>query len=70
MFTAGGDDELDELWTALLAIDKEFSFSKSDKVSTKHLPLELGNFISHCCTHRHYFFDILKCGEEDCKTSS
>ena len=37
MFTAVCDNELDELWTALLAIDK---------VSTKNLPLELGN-LSH-----------------------
>ena len=46
---------------ALLAIDKEFSFSKFYKVSTQDLPWELDNFISHSL-----LFDILKCGE-DCK---
>ena len=48
VFTAVGDNELDELWTALLHV-------AIDKVSTKDLPLELGNFISHCCKRRHYF---------------
>ena len=48
VFTAVGDNELYELWTALLHV-------AIDKVSTKDLPLELGNFISHCCKWRHYF---------------
>ena len=61
------NEELDELWTSILSIDHEFGFSKGDKVSAKDLPLELTNFISHYCKQRHYFFDILNCGKDDCE---
>ena len=67
VFMAASDDELNDLWTSILSIDQEFSLSKEDKVSAKDLPLNLTNFISHCCKQRHYFFDILKCGKDDCE---
>ena len=56
VFTAASDEELNDLWTAILSIDQEFTFSKEDKVSAKNISPELTNFISHCCKQRHYLF--------------
>ena len=67
VFTAAPQYELDALWTTILAIDKEFRVNHTDKVSAKDLTESLRNFMSHCCVQRHYFFDILKCGDEDCE---
>ena len=66
VFTAASAGELDAFWTALLAIDKEFRLNHSDKVSAKDLTPLLNQFFTHCCRQRHYFFDILKCGDPDC----
>ena len=63
VFSAAADTELDELWTALPAIDAEFPLSRKDKVCAKDLSLSLSQFTSHCCRQRHYVFDILKCGQ-------
>ena len=66
VFTAASADELDDLWAALLSIDKEFPYGVGDKFSAKELSGRLVKFIDHCCVQRHYFFDIIKCGEADC----
>ena len=57
---------MDGLWTAFLALDQEFQYGHSDKISAKDIPFDLARFISHCCKLRHYFFDILKYGKSDC----
>ena len=66
VFTAASADELDDLSVALLSIDKEFPHGVSDKFSTKELSGRLIKFVDHCCVQRHYFFDIIKCGEANC----
>lgn len=66
LFSSATEEEMSDMWTALLAIDQEFHQDYSDKVSAKDLPHSLTSFISHCCKQRHYFFDILKCGKSDC----
>ncbi|KAL5496676.1 hypothetical protein EMCRGX_G013014 [Ephydatia muelleri] len=59
--------KLDDLWTSIFSIDQEFPYSQSDKLSGKDLTSQLVEFMSHCCKQRHYYFDILKCGERKCK---
>ena len=66
VFTAATGEEMDRLWTAFLALDQEFQYGHSDKISAKDIPFDLARFISHCCKLRHYFFDTLKCGKSDC----
>ena len=48
------------------SIDQEFPYSQSDKFSGKDLTSQLVEFMSHCCKQRHYYCDILKCGERKC----
>jgi len=59
VFTAASADELDNLWAALLSIDKELL---GYNFSAKELSGRLVKFTDH----GHYFFDIVKCGEADC----
>ena len=66
VFTAATASELDSFWIALLAVDKEFKLTHSDKVSAKDVTPPLSQFFNHCCHQRHYFFDILKCGDIEC----
>lgn len=68
VFTAASPSELDEFWTALLSLDSTFQLKHSSKVCAKDLTPSLVEFFTHCCRERHYFFDILKCGEQDCTT--
>lgn len=35
-------------------------------MSAKDLTPYLNQFFTHCCHQRHYFFDILKCGDPHC----
>jgi len=65
-FAATSVQQLDDLWTALLTIDEEYSYSRKDKFSAKELSQKLIKFMEHSCTQRHYFFDIIKCGETLC----
>ena len=57
---------MDRLCTAVLALDHEFQYGHSDKISAKDITSDLSRFILHCCKLRHYFFDILKCGKSNC----
>ena len=50
-----------------MLLDSEFSLEHAEKVSAKLLTQGLNTFMSHCCRERHYFFEIKKCGEEDCQ---
>ena len=65
--TAAPKYELDVMWTMILVNQHEFLVNHRDKVSAKDLTESLHNFMLHCCVQRHYFFDILKCGNEDCE---
>ena len=48
-------------------LDPEFDLLQSDKVSIQEsLSPVLKDFISHCCRQRHYFFEVKKCGKDDC----
>ena len=67
MFIAATPAEITDLWTALLSIDTHFSLTHSSKCSAKDLTSQLSEFITHCCRERHYFFDILKCGDSECQ---
>ena len=66
VFSAASASEMDDFWTAVLAIDVEFKLYYSTKISAKDLTPALAEFFGHCCRQRHYFFDILKCGSSDC----
>ena len=45
----------------------EFKLRHSEKVSAKDLTPQLNNFFTHFCRQRHYFFDIIKCGDPQCQ---
>ena len=66
VFTAASPQELDDLWSALLSIDQQFPYERSDRLSAKELSEGLVKFIDQCCIQRHYFFDMIKCGKTDC----
>ena len=70
IFTAATQDELDELWTSLFVIDKEFQVRHNKKINAKNLSHGVAEFLSHCCRERHYFFDILKCRKSQCSICS
>ena len=54
VFNAASTFQMDEFWTVLLALDKEFKLSHRDKVSAKNLTPTLTAFITHCCKQWHY----------------
>ena len=68
VFSAATQSGLNDFWTDLLSLDHEFQALHSKKISASDLTPPLSNFFEHCCRERHYFFDILKCGNEDCTT--
>ncbi|CAB4040071.1 Hypothetical predicted protein, partial [Paramuricea clavata] len=68
VFTAATEDELDEFWTSLSALDEEFHLGHDEKVNTTNVTQGVKEFLLHCCRERHYFFDILKCGNPECST--
>ena len=70
VFTDATQDELDEFWTSLSAIDEEFQLRHNEKMNAKSVTPGVVEFLSHCCRERHYFFDILKCGCQECAICS
>ena len=57
---------IDDLWGFITEIEPLFQSSdKLQKASLISKP-RLAEFIDHCCRRRHYYFEILKCGEESC----
>ena len=52
-YTVTSAQELDDLWTALLTIDEEFSHSRKDNFSAKELSQKLVRFIEHSCIQQH-----------------
>ncbi len=64
---AATDEEIDELWTAMQDVDKELKKSETTQKATKDRA-GLEHFLQHCCVRRHYFFEIKKCGDQQCTT--
>ena len=64
---AAREESISEMWSCLEKIDPEFKLSHTEKVSHKTITPQLRKFISHCCSQRHYFFEIKKCGEAACE---
>lgn len=66
VFTAATEDELDALWSSLLAVYKAFRLRYMDSISAKDVTPHLaGSIFTHCGRQRHCFA-ILKCGESEC----
>ncbi|XP_065883057.1 uncharacterized protein [Dysidea avara] len=61
------DTEITEMWEELKSIDPGCGDPQSLK--TKSAVTEnpiLSQFFSHCCRERHYYFEIKKCGKDEC----
>ena len=58
------------MWASLKSADLEFGLQHSNRVSQKSLSAGLKKFMFHYCRERHYFFEIMKCGEDDCTICS
>ena len=58
--------DIEQVWNKLKDIDPEFILSPDEKITHQKLTPKVVSFMKHCCFERHYFFDIKKCGEEDC----
>ena len=58
--------DIDSMWSELSAVDS--SLKKDESMSKKSLPSKHGlvAFLNHCCTCRHYSFQIKKCGSDTC----
>ena len=54
------------MWDIVKSIDS--SVDSSEHLTKGNLPLkpDLVTFLDHCCRQRQYFFEIRKCGENDC----
>ena len=57
-----------EVWSCLNRLDSEFNLSYSEKISLNCLTPILKQFLSHCCHQCHYFFEVKKCENPECKT--
>ena len=65
-FFPATEEQIDLMWQELLKIDstlkKDESLTKKELASKEDLKV----FIEHCCTVRHYTFQIKKCGSLTC----
>ena len=54
------------MWSKLLTVDS--ALQKDESLTKKNLASKQGllAFLKHCCTHRHYSFQIKKCGSSTC----
>ena len=64
--SAAVQGDIAEVWGKLNEIDPAFTLSPNDKITHQKLTPNILSFIKHCCHQRHYFFEIKKCGDEDC----
>ena len=69
-FPSASEQDIDSMWEMVQEID---STIKQDELLTKkNLPSKQGlghslfEALLHCCTSRHYSFQIKKCGSESC----
>lgn len=66
-FAAATGDELSEFWSAIISLDATLSEKGVYRQETIDKHAKVIEFIGHCCQSSHYTFDVLKCGEADCK---
>lgn len=55
LFIAATDEEMDDFWTTLVALDSEFDRGRQDKITAKDLGRVLSEFNAHSCRQSHYF---------------
>ena len=60
------EDHIDAMWSELLMVDS--TLNKDESLTKKELSSkqDLKVFLEHCCTCRHYSFQIKKCGSLTC----
>ena len=64
---AASDDEIDELWRDKQKVDQELLVTDTTQKDIKDRAA-LKQYLDHCCTRQHYFFEIKKCGDQQCAT--
>ena len=65
-FAPSTEDNIDSVWSELLIVDS--TLQKDEFLTKRNLPSkqDLMAFLKHCCTRRHYSFQIKKCGSDTC----
>ena len=65
-FPPASEQDIDSMWETVQEID--LTIEKDESLTKKNLPSKQGltAFLKHCCTSRHYSFQIKKCGSESC----
>ena len=65
-FPSASEQDIDSMWETVQEIDS--TIKKDESLTKKNLPSKQGltAFLKHCCTSRHYSFQIKKCGSESC----
>ena len=65
-FAPSTEDDIDLMRSELLKVDS--TLQKDQPLTKKNLPSKQGRmaFLKHCCTRRHYSFQIKKCGSDTC----
>ncbi|CAG8523511.1 4076_t:CDS:2, partial [Scutellospora calospora] len=62
-YDAATEEEIESFWETIHIVDD--SVIQEDR-TMEHIKKKLKEFMDHCCTIRHYFFTIKKCGKVDC----
>ena len=65
-FPSTSEQDIDSMWEVVQAVDS--CIEKDESLTKKSLSSkqELSAFMKHCCTSRHYSFQIKKCESELC----
>ena len=65
-FPSASEQDIDSMWKTVQEIDS--TIEKDELLTKKNLPSKQGltAFLKHCCTSRHYSFQIKKCGSKSC----
>ena len=65
-FCSATEAEIESMWEEILIVDS--SLKKDESITKKTLPSKknLIAFLNHCCTRRHYSFQIKKCDSDTC----
>ncbi len=65
-FFPASEADIDALWNEVVRVDS--TLNREESITTKKLPgkKDLHAFLQHCCTRRHYCFQIKKCGSDNC----
>ena len=65
-FASCTESENELMWNELLTVDSTLTKDESVSEKSVHSKPGLAAFLQHCCTCRHYLFQIKKCGSETC----